>query len=395
MITIAISIIITLVLIFFHSKWTIRQTFTPSPKRKRTIIALAISNFLPMLLIIIGLLGMKIMGKGIGFVEIAIILIIITIIPQLLLLVISIPLNTARLFTKNRFIPCRKILVYISIVIFVILTINQLIPTTNIQTIEKELKITNLPKEFDGLTIVQLSDIHISSLSKAEYNSLKAELIKINDNIQPDIYAITGDLVHSRPNELKNKEDFLSILDAKIGKYFVYGNHDIGLYNHHLSRKEKDNDIDTLDAILHRNNFEVLRDTLIPITRGDETIYIMNIHEDYVTDYVIRHNKITNKLSSKDVILSLSHNPTFFDMARRYKARLTPQLTLAGHTHAMQTELFGFSPSDIIHKYSRGLYTIESPNGNSYLYINRGIGYHVFRRIGSQPEITVIRLRTA
>lgn len=65
-------------------------------------------------------------------------------------------------------------------------------------------------------------------------------------------------------------------------------------------------------------------------------------------------------------------------------------LTLSGHTHAMQLSLLGWSPSSLIFKQNKGLYSSKG----QYLYVNTGLGETIFpARIGARPEITLIILK--
>ena len=65
-------------------------------------------------------------------------------------------------------------------------------------------------------------------------------------------------------------------------------------------------------------------------------------------------------------------------------------LTLSGHTHAMQISLLGWSPSSLMYDEYRGLYN----QGEQYLYVNTGLGQTaVNARFGVAPEITLITLK--
>jgi predicted MPP superfamily phosphohydrolase len=85
--------------------------------------------------------------------------------------------------------------------------------------------------------------------------------------------------------------------------------------------------------------------------------------------------------------LLLSHDPMHWEaeiIGKDYP------LTLSGHTHAMQVSLFGWSPSSLIFKQHKGLYT----EGNQSIYVNKGLGETIFpARIGARPEITLITLK--
>jgi predicted MPP superfamily phosphohydrolase len=83
----------------------------------------------------------------------------------------------------------------------------------------------------------------------------------------------------------------------------------------------------------------------------------------------------------------LTHDPM------HWEAEITGKdypLTLSGHTHAMQVSIFGWSPSSLIFRQHKGLYT----EGNQSIYVNKGLGETIFpARIGARPEITLITLK--
>ena len=86
----------------------------------------------------------------------------------------------------------------------------------------------NLPEEFDGYRILQLSDIHSGSW-KGNPEALK-KAIDICNSQNADLALFTGDLVNSRADELLEFSEIFSELKAKDGVYSVLGNHDYGTY---------------------------------------------------------------------------------------------------------------------------------------------------------------------
>jgi predicted MPP superfamily phosphohydrolase len=81
---------------------------------------------------------------------------------------------------------------------------------------------------FDGLKLVQISDVHLGNLSNAE-----AYLTKVADSInaeQPDLILLTGDLVNLTGNEGDGLDAPFLKLHATLGKYAILGNHDYGDY---------------------------------------------------------------------------------------------------------------------------------------------------------------------
>ena len=84
-------------------------------------------------------------------------------------------------------------------------------------------KIPGLPPGFKGFSIVQISDIHIGAMSmRAEL----AEIVAIVNSLQPDLIAITGDLVDGNAAELACELAPLAKLKARHGVFFVTGNHE-------------------------------------------------------------------------------------------------------------------------------------------------------------------------
>ena len=66
-------------------------------------------------------------------------------------------------------------------------------------------------------------------------------------------------------------------------------------------------------------------------------------------------------------------------------------LTLAGHTHAAQIKLFGWSPAQWLFKEWSGLYQ----EGEQQLYVSEGAGGTIAFRFGTKPEIVMITLHPA
>ena len=83
-----------------------------------------------------------------------------------------------------------------------------------------------LPKSFDGLRIVQISDLHLGSFNYA-YKKLASAIDKIND-LKPDYIVITGDLVNNYAWELKGWDEVFNRLQAREGIFAILGNQDCG-----------------------------------------------------------------------------------------------------------------------------------------------------------------------
>ncbi|MFW6327142.1 MAG: metallophosphoesterase, partial [Bacteroidota bacterium] len=93
---------------------------------------------------------------------------------------------------------------------------------------EIELPFSSLPVEFDGLTIVQISDIHVGSFHG--YKKQVERGVKIANEHNADITVFTGDLVNNFAEELDEFIDILKKIDGSWAKYSIMGNHDYGDY---------------------------------------------------------------------------------------------------------------------------------------------------------------------
>lgn len=86
-----------------------------------------------------------------------------------------------------------------------------------------EVKLVDLPPGLAGFRIVQISDIHVGPTIKHGY--LRKIVERVNA-LQPDVVAITGDLVDGTVAELAAHVAPLADLRARHGVYFVTGNHE-------------------------------------------------------------------------------------------------------------------------------------------------------------------------
>ena len=326
------------------------------------------------------------------YISTAIAIMIATALPYTLLAVTTIPLDIYYLITRKRCRKVRLLLLSISTLFFIYLFAWLATPMTSFQVVEKNIDIANLPESFDGFKIVQISDIHITSLTDSEYKAVDEEMTEIINSLKGDIVVMTGDLIHSIPDELDGKSGFMNKIQSRLGNYFVYGNHDIGMFSNNTELDKINDDIIRLGKIIEENSFKVLDDEVQPIIQNQDTLYLLGVNEKHKGSYLKKYDEVISEIPENGTIISLIHNSHYFALAKN-QGRRVADLSLGGHTHAMQIEFdfmgIDWSPSDLLHKYSRGLYK----EGDKYLYINRGIGYHAFRRIGTKPEVTLLTLR--
>ncbi len=258
----------------------------------------------------------------------------------------------------------------------------------------KSIVLPNLPKAFDGIRLVQISDIHSGSF----FNKIAVKGgVDMLMKEKPDLVFFTGDLVNSQTDEVK---DYISIFEkvkAPLGVYSVLGNHDYGDYRSWSSAGAKQANL----ADMHQAHKELGWDLLLNenrlVTVDGEDIGVLGV-ENWGAGRFAKYGKLNKAhqgVGDTPVKILLSHDPSHWDAQVR-KEYADIDLMLAGHTHGFQfgVEIGGFkwSPAQYAYKQWAGLYQ----EGSQYLYVNRGYGYIGFPgRVGIPPEITVLELKSA
>ncbi len=279
-----------------------------------------------------------------------------------------------------------------SLLIFPALILYGTLIERNFTNIE-EVKICSdkIPELFDGYRIVQISDLHLRSFEERQ-ETLQEIVEKINA-LEADAILFTGDLVTMNSSELDFSEEILAQLRAKDGVYSILGNHDYSLYNRDWSVEQCRQDRERLIERQRRMGWNLLLNDSREITRGDnETISIIGVENISVKKKFRSWGnlpKAIEKAKGSFKIL-MSHDPSHW----RAEVLDHPDidLTLSGHTHGMQSSLFGWSIISLVYKEYKGLYR----EGDQLLYVNIGLGETMFPfRIGALPEITLFTLRGA
>ena len=210
---------------------------------------------------------------------------------------------------------------------------------------------------------------------------------KIN-SLDPDIIAFTGDLITMTPDELESHAPALSSLKAKDGTFSILGNHDYSMYSD-ATEETRQRHLETLIEKEKALGWDLLMNENRIIRRGTDSIAVIGVQNTSPSRHFPSKGDLTKASEGTEDMfrILLSHDPMHWEaeiLGQNYP------LTLSGHTHAMQFSLLGWSPSSLMFKQFRGLYT---ENGQS-LHVNPGLGETIFpARIGVRPEITLITLR--
>jgi predicted MPP superfamily phosphohydrolase len=243
---------------------------------------------------------------------------------------------------------------------------------------ERTVPVVGLPAAFDGYTIVHLSDLHLGPLLDRRY---LARALDRAASLGADLVCITGDIVDSRHADLDAWIPELRRLAARDGVVAILGNHD----------QEADGDA-VADAIARHTSVRLLRDEVATIARGDETVCIVGLEHRRPPHLTRALGSLLASLPDRATPLLLVHHPDAFPEA----VSAGIPLTLAGHTHGGQLAVPFFRHLNVSHalvsSYDVGWFRTETHR----LHVSAGLGssgQHV--RIGTRPEITVIRLACA
>lgn len=270
----------------------------------------------------------------------------------------------------------------------VVIAYGTLVERNRFEVKEVVLEFDDLPKSFDGYRIVHLSDIHARSFSRRAKQMQKA-VDMINDT-DPDLVAFTGDLITLVPEELDTITPALGRIKAKDGVVSVLGNHDYCMYSD-LPSEAKEKHLEELIAREKSLGWIVLMDENRFIRKGNDSIAVIGVQNTSASVHFPSKGDLKKASEGTEGAfrIVLTHDPLHWEseiLGQDYP------LTLSGHTHAMQLSLFGWSPSSLMFKHNKGLYTSDS--GTQSLYVNVGLGETIFpARIGARPEITLITLK--
>jgi predicted MPP superfamily phosphohydrolase len=264
-----------------------------------------------------------------------------------------------------------------------------------IEITQRDFFLSGLPPAFEGMRIVQISDIHLDEFTEPLF--LHHVVDRIN-RIKPDVVFLTGDFVtaalgsrHAPPSRsirfargaAWQCANILTRLECKA-LYAVLGNHDFS-----VGAKE-------VSAALVANGITVLRNACAPIERTGGRIWLTGVDdplEGHPNPELAIPESIRN-MPNEPVIL-LCHCPDFADRLLTHPVGQSVDLMVSGHSHGGQIRLPLLGAvvlPPMGRKYFEGWFRL----GSLQLYVNRGIGaVGIPFRLNCPPEITVITLRPA
>jgi predicted MPP superfamily phosphohydrolase len=256
-----------------------------------------------------------------------------------------------------------------------------------LEVVHREITIKGLRAPFEGMTVAQLSDIHLDEFT--EPFLVRDATDQIN-RAKPDIVLLTGDYVSAQvlPKPLTAEAAWqcgklLSRIECQE-RYAIFGNHDIWAGEQHVGEA------------LRANGITVLRNSFLPIEREGAKLWLAGL-DDPVCGQPDPNQAIPASIQNRagEPIILMCHAPDYVDELRSQAAGQAVSLVLSGHTHGGQIRLPIIGPLHLPpggRKYVEGLFQV----GTMQLYVNRGIGsVGVPFRFDCRPEITFFKLRAA
>jgi uncharacterized protein len=236
---------------------------------------------------------------------------------------------------------------------------------------EERIWLDALPSAFQGLRVVQISDIHHGLFLPKEWLS---EAVRQANRLNPDIIALTGDFVTYSRRNIGPAAELLGRLRARYGVYAVLGNHDFRV------------DASAISEALQAQHIDVLRNRHVTLWFGGESVYLAGV-DDY--GYGADLRRAMRGVPREAATILLAHNPRVIHLASRQGV----SLVLSGHTHGGQVNLpllgtvYGRSPERLRYKIG------WDRMGATQIYVSRGIGTIVLPwRLRCPAEITHLEL---
>jgi len=263
---------------------------------------------------------------------------------------------------------------------------------------EQAIAIPHLPRSMEGMTIVQITDLHTGPYIRAQELQ---RLVGLVNGMHPDLVAITGDILDWDLASLPDAVRGLAGIRSSLGNFAVLGNHDIYADRYSFTKRHRGGVevVKGMEAI----GIRTLRNEVAYLGEGADRLALLGL--DWLSSNPSAPNfysylqgetrrqlrRMTESIEPETPQVLLAHHPDTFTDAVPFGIGLT----LSGHTHGGGQVLLGHwrgTPIGIAmlrFKYLSGLYREQGLS----LYVNRGIGYlGIPIRINCPPEISRFRL---
>jgi predicted MPP superfamily phosphohydrolase len=239
---------------------------------------------------------------------------------------------------------------------------------------ERAIEVPRLALALDGLSIVHLSDFHFTGrVAKAYFQ----EVVRRSNQMEPDLVAITGDLVDRSP-QIDWIPDTLGRLRARHGVYFVLGNHDLRVDTKRLCR------------VLEESGLVGLGGRWVQVEIRGQPVVLAGNELPWLVP-AADMSGCPARSGDGPLRIVLAHSPDQLDWAQAQDA----DLLLAGHTHGGQIRLplIGpiLSPTREGVKYASGVFYAPP----TIMHVTRGVSGLLPVRLKCPPEMVYLTLHAA
>ncbi|HIV47331.1 MAG TPA: metallophosphoesterase [Candidatus Acutalibacter stercorigallinarum] len=241
-----------------------------------------------------------------------------------------------------------------------------------------------LPGE-GSFTIAQVSDLH-----NAEFGGGNGELLTILEEVEPDLIAITGDLIDSRRTDPAPALAFLEGAVELAPVCYVTGNHEFRAYDAYQDLKSQ---MEELGVIVLENESMVLEEVPLRVIGLDDPSFGVRSDPSATPEQILQGalTALAPQAGEEDLrTVLLAHRPEYVELYAQHGA----DLVLSGHAHGGQVRLPGvgglYAPGQgFLPAYTSGLYQI----GETSLVVSRGLGNSLFPlRVNNRPEVVLVKL---
>ena len=246
-----------------------------------------------------------------------------------------------------------------------------------------EVRLRNLPAALDGFRIGQITDVHVGTFIGTDY--LRAAVSAMNE-AGVHLQVMTGDLI----DDLEQLDDTMTALEgckAQHGMMAIMGNHEYWrgaqpIFKAYETSQKRGGPV------------RLLVDSSHVIEHAGHRIRVVGVDYPMGQGPGVRAKRFQRSADAAfqsvgegELVLCLTHHPSFFP----YAARKGAHLTLAGHTHGGQVALLGMPLFWFAFEFMLGRYKSK----DSHLYVSGGTGHWLPFRLGVPPEVTILTLKAA
>ncbi|MBQ6626401.1 MAG: metallophosphoesterase [Ruminococcus sp.] len=229
----------------------------------------------------------------------------------------------------------------------------------------------------------KLTIVHVSDLHNKEFGKDNKRLLKKIESCNPDIIAVTGDIIDSYHTDVDVAITFMQKASEIAPCYFIPGNHEQRVPDEYNTFKEE----------LEGFNVTILENEAVEFTQKEDTFSLIGLIDpnfvfDYPTGYI--STQLSTLSADDNYTVLLSHRPEYFETYTSFDV----DLVLSGHAHGGQFRIpfIGglFAPDQgAFPKYDSGMFS----DNNTEMIVSRGLGNSVFPfRLNNPPELITITI---